>query len=236
MGRVQDALELLDAALVADPLRMEVFSALEEPEHETKHLSHYIDRLCASKDPVIRGIAQQTVIQVGPTSGFSSEEFFSMEGDPLIEGNDMPENIIDRLFILENVDLFENLGPDDLAAIAHIAEEKEYEEGAVIYTQGQPGDNMFVIVQGEVLLERDGQPILRLGTGETIGQVSLLDRGTRPVTAKVASGGGAHFLVLERKPFMDLVADRLGMMNALFDLLGQRFRLLLEREAMDRKQ
>ena len=30
--------------------------------------------------------------------------------------------------------------------------------------------------------------------------------------------------------FMDLVADRLGMMNALFDLLGSRFRLLLERE------
>ena len=236
MGRVQDALELLDAALVADPLRMEILSALEEPEHQTKHLSHYVERLCASKDPVIRGIAQQTVIQAGPTGGFSSEEFFSMEGDPLIEGNDMPENIIDRLFILENVDLFENLGPDDLAAIAHIAEEKDYEEGAVIYNQGQPGDNMFVIVQGEVLLERDGQPILRLGRGETIGQVSLLDRGTRPVTAKVASPGGAHFLVLERKPFMDLVADRLGMMNALFDLLGQRFRLLLEREAVDRKR
>ena len=146
----------------------------------------------------------------------------------------MPETIIDRLFVLENVDLFENLGPDDLAAIAQIAEEQRADAGAVLYEQGQTGDHMYVIVQGEVMLERDGHPILTLGSGETIGQVSLLDRGTRPVTAKVASSGGNLFGAGAQT--LHGFGSRMGMMNALFDLLGQRFRLLLEREAVAQAQ
>ena len=82
MGRVQDALELLDAALVADALRMEVLFALEEPEQRSHNLFHFVDRLCKSKDPVIRGIAQQSVINAGPTSGFSSEGIVSLEAVP----------------------------------------------------------------------------------------------------------------------------------------------------------
>ena len=142
----------------------------------------------------------------------------------------MSDKILERLFVLENVDLFENVGPDDLVAIAQIAEEVGYDCGDIIYREGQPGDNMYVIIDGEVALERGGISVLNLAAGGSIGQVSLLDRGHRPVTAKVTSPEGARFLVLERKEFMDLVADRLGMMNALFDLLGSRFRLLLERD------
>ena len=230
VGRVQDALELLDAALVGDPLRVDILSALEDPDHMSRSIGYYVQRLCSSRDPLLRGIAQKTVHHMGPTSPVSQEQLLSVEGYPTIEGEDMSDKILERLFVLENVDLFENVGPDDLVAIAQIAEEVGYDCGDIIYREGQPGDNMYVIIDGEVALERGGISVLNLAAGGSIGQVSLLDRGHRPVTAKVTSPEGARFLVLERKEFMDLVADRLGMMNALFDLLGSRFRLLLERD------
>ena len=230
VGKVQDALELLDAALVGDPLRVSVLSALEGTDHTPRGIGYYVHRLCGSRDPLLRGIAQKTVGLMGPSAPVSQEQMLSLEGYPTIEGADMSDKILERLFVLENVDLFENVGPDDLVAIAQIAEEVSYGCGDVIYKEGQTGDNMFVIIDGEVALERGGAPIMNLAAGGSIGQVSLLDRGHRPVTARVISTEGARFLVLERKEFMDLVADRLGMMNALFDLLGSRFRLLLERE------
>jgi CRP-like cAMP-binding protein len=139
----------------------------------------------------------------------------------------MPKQIVDRVFVLEGVQLFHGLSVDDLAAVAAIVTEGHAEGGEIIYSQGDPGDSMFIIVSGEVRLLKDEKPLLDLYAGDSFGQVSILDHGPRPVTAR-AGDEGVDYLYLEREPFMDLVADRPEVINGLFVVLARRLRELVD--------
>ncbi len=139
----------------------------------------------------------------------------------------MPKSIIDRVFVLEGVQLFHGLSVDDLASVAAIATEGHIPAGEIIYRQGDPGDSMYVIVPGEVHLPRGDDPLMDLYAGDSFGQVSILDSGPRPVTAR-AGDEGVDYLYLERDPFLDLIADRPGVVNGLFVTLARRRRELVD--------
>lgn len=238
-GARHDALELLDVALTGDPLR-EDFLALLERKDSLRSRDAARERahaLCRSKDPLLRGIARRTVSLLGeevtdPT-GLTLQRRQSVgPGAMELEGADMAENLVERLFLLEHVDLFEGLSTDDLAAIAAIASELGLAPGAFLYKEGESGTQLYVIIEGDVELTRVGRHIMKLRAGESAGQVSFLDRGPRPVTARVADKP-ARFLVVEREHFMDLLADRPGLMHAFFGVLAARLRALIERDSHD---
>lgn len=65
-----------------------------------------------------------------------------------------------------------------------------------------------------------------LYAGDSFGQVSLLDRGDRPVTAQ-AGDDGVTYLALEREPFMDLLSDRPQVVHGMFTVLARRLRELI---------
>jgi hypothetical protein len=153
--------------------------------------------------------------------------------DPTDEGEvtHMDEKTLSRILALEKVDLFEGLPVDDLAAMAAIAEERHASGGETLYREGEPGENMMVIVSGKVDLLRDGHPFMQLGPGESLGQVSLLDRGPRPTTAVVAAGLDAELLSIGCDAFMDLVMDRPELTRGLFVVLARRLRTLIDLQA-----
>lgn len=68
---------------------------------------------------------------------------------------------------------------------------EEYEDGAVVFRQGDPGDRVFLISEGFVSISRneDGeeQLLARLGKGSYFGEVALINRAPRRATA-TASG------------------------------------------------
>ncbi len=231
-----DAIELLDAALSGDPLREDFLSLLERTPRTTT-----IDdarkralKLCRSKDPLLRGIARRTMRFLGDDSPEVSGTSPAVgPGAVELEGEDMPENLVERLFLLEHVDLFEGLSTDDLSAIASIATEHALPAGSPLYQEGESGTQLYVIIEGDVELTRAGRHVMKLRAGESAGQVSFLDRGPRPVTARVSDKAPARFLVVERDIFMDLLADRPGLMHAFFGVLAARLRTLIERDAAD---
>ncbi|WP_165361504.1 EAL domain-containing protein [Lichenibacterium ramalinae] len=63
--------------------------------------------------------------------------------------------------------------------------------GTVLFSEGDPGDHAYLIQSGaiDILVEREGQEIVlaRRGTGEIIGEMALLDHGTRSATARVSA-------------------------------------------------
>jgi len=86
-----------------------------------------------------------------------------------------------------------------------------------------------VIIEGAVDLLKGGNTIMRLNTGESLGQTSIMDAGPRPVTARVVDGGiGAKLLVIERGVFLDLLSDRFELVIGLFTVMGQRIRALID--------
>lgn len=229
-----DAIEILDVALQGDPLRDEVLAALErtapeDPDPRRRDAATLARALARSADPLVAALAARTAHGLGPA--FRESPSLMDLGDPTDseEVESMDQRILNRILALEKIDLFAGLPVDDVAAIAGIAEERYAQGGEVLYREGDPGRNMMVIIRGRVKLERGGRPFMELGAGQSIGQVSLLDRGPRPVTAIAGSDpGGVDLLVIDCEEFMDLVTDRPGLTRGLFGVLAKRLRLLIE--------
>lgn len=81
---------------------------------------------------------------------------------------------------------------------------KRYRDGEIIVRQGQVGDCMYVVQNGqvEVLQEEDGKevPLAVLGKGDFFGEMALFDHEVRSAT--VRAHGEALVLTVEKKTFL----------------------------------
>ena len=97
---------------------------------------------------------------------------------------------MDLKTILAGVELFEGLTKEEIDKVSAVCKRREYNENDVIAAQNTPGTEMFIIQEGfvEVSLERKGgspsKVIVNLGTGQTVGEMSLIDQGLRSATIK----------------------------------------------------
>ena len=71
------------------------------------------------------------------------------------------------------------------------------DRGEVLFREGDPGDALYVIVEGEVAVQAEGPPrveMARLGPGSFIGEVALMTDQPRSATVTVArhSRAAAH--------------------------------------------
>jgi CRP/FNR family cyclic AMP-dependent transcriptional regulator len=66
-------------------------------------------------------------------------------------------------------------------------ETEEFPARSEIFTEGEPADVMYVILSGEVVLTRHGNPLSTEGEGDLIGELAMLKSSTRSCTA-TASG------------------------------------------------
>jgi Cyclic nucleotide-binding domain len=152
------------------------------------------------------------------------------------EGGTMAETLttiptIERVLFLRRVPLFADLSPQDLLPIAALASEHSYEDADTIAEQGEPGDEMHIIVSGYVMVivrEPDGhQQVLAVRTaGEVIGEMAVIT--SAPRMASLAAKGPVRLLTIGRRPFEAMMRDRPETSLALLRVLCQR---LADREA-----
>ena len=74
-------------------------------------------------------------------------------------------SILEKTIILKSVDLFNAIPGDVLTKIAQIAEEIQTGDKYKIFTEGDHGDSMFVIISGKVNVAQNGQSIAVLAHG-----------------------------------------------------------------------
>ena len=79
--------------------------------------------------------------------------------------------------LLRQVALFATLDDGELARIAEICREQSYHPGQTIFKEGEPGNRLFLILEGDVRISRDIP-----GSGEE-GPDHLLNTSTSWVTA-----------------------------------------------------
>jgi hypothetical protein len=94
-----------------------------------------------------------------------------------------------RLWALRSAPLFDAVDGLSLARLADRAEEIELARDTVVVREGDPGDALYVVIQGALAVERDGQTLAELGPGEAFGELALLDGAPRhaSVRARVRS-------------------------------------------------
>jgi signal transduction histidine kinase len=103
--------------------------------------------------------------------------------------------------------LFAELNDADLALLEEASREARLTAGEILMREGSPGGSLYVIIEGEFEITKRTGPgdlvIAVRGTGEVIGEMSLLDGSPR--TATVRSLGASRLLEIDQGAFHRLV-------------------------------
>jgi CRP/FNR family transcriptional regulator, cyclic AMP receptor protein len=108
-----------------------------------------------------------------------------------------------KIELLRGVALFSGCSKRELGEIALITDEIDFKPGKTLITQGVPGRQFFVIVEGEVAVVRDGEELPRRGGSEFFGEISLVS-GV-PATATVTTTAPTRALVISQRNFAQLL-------------------------------
>jgi CRP/FNR family transcriptional regulator, cyclic AMP receptor protein len=131
---------------------------------------------------------------------------------------------------LSQVNLFQHFNKKQLERVAAAGDHITVPAGKVLFHQDQSGSDAFIVLTGDVQIERNGKKVALLGPGQLIGELSLLDQGVR--TATVTCATDCDILVLSRPRFMALIDDLPALQRPLLASLAQRLRDL-DRHAFD---
>lgn len=83
---------------------------------------------------------------------------------------------------LRQVPLFANLDVKELDAVGQTATELDYKAGKVLMREGDRAHEMFVLVEGDVEVTKDGEHIADVGAGGFVGEMALLAHSSRNST------------------------------------------------------
>jgi CRP/FNR family transcriptional regulator, cyclic AMP receptor protein len=123
---------------------------------------------------------------------------------------------------LGRVPLFAGLSPQDLVTLATVTTARPLEVGTVLTTEGEVGDEFYVIERGAVAISVDEQQLRTLGPGDLLGEIAILFGGFRTATA-VATEPGA-LLVLPKADFLELLAANTSIEKKILDTADERLR------------
>jgi len=129
----------------------------------------------------------------------------------------------DKATALGRAPLFTNLSRADLVELAKLTEDLEFEEGKVLAREGEIGQEFFVLVDGEVLVTKDGKEIRRLGPGDFFGEIALIWDSPRR-TATVTAATPVRFFVLTRQAFRSLIDHHPDIEEKVLKVLEERVR------------
>ncbi|MGZ6345319.1 MAG: Crp/Fnr family transcriptional regulator [Candidatus Limnocylindrales bacterium] len=129
-----------------------------------------------------------------------------------------------KLDLLRRVPLFASFKAHDLELVARLADEIDVPAGKALTREGDVGHEFFVIVEGRVRVEREGQVLNTLGPGDFLGEIALVDGGPRTATAVTESN--ARLLVLAHREFSSLLSQYPSIQVEVLQALAHRVRHL----------
>jgi HEAT repeat protein len=168
----------------------------------------------ADDDPLIRACAELLLEDRGGTMTRSSTTASSTTAFSLVE----------RVLHLRAIPLLAALSPTDLEHVAEFAEERTYTDGETIASEGELGDELHVVVDGEVRVIRDDPPgeveLARRTAGDVIGELSLITR--EPRVASLVAAGDVRTIRIGHREFESLLRERPDVALAVMRMLALR--------------
>jgi len=106
--------------------------------------------------------------------------------------------------LLKKITIFKELDGDDLQQVADVCKEEQFVSGEYIFREGEHGNRLYLIIDGQVRISRDmpgiGEEALAvLKSGALFGEMAVFDRTERSTHA--ISNGGTRVLTISRPDF-----------------------------------
>ena len=135
--------------------------------------------------------------------------------------------VVEKVILLQDVDIFSEVSTGQLASLAAIAEEQTFNTDQTIYQESDAADSMYLVVEGRVRLHRADLEITIAGPGQTFGTWALFD--DEPRVSAATSLEDSHLLQLNKDDFIDLLADNVQITQGVMKALVNRVRGLIGR-------
>jgi CRP-like cAMP-binding protein len=117
--------------------------------------------------------------------------------------------------LIPKLDVFNFLEEGDHQVIADYMFRYDYEEGEYVFKEGTHGGYMFFIVEGEVEIikqfDTKKHTIATLGSGRSVGEMSLIDGAPRSATVRAKNA--LNLIVLKREDFQKMLAEQPAVAN-----------------------
>ena len=125
-----------------------------------------------------------------------------------------------KVELLHAVPLFANCSKAELDRIASLADELDLADGATLIREGERGREFLVIVNGTVSVTKRGKKVRDLGSGDFIGEISLIS--DVPRTATVTATSTVRLLVVTDRAFRGLIEEMPSIATKVLQSLGER--------------
>ncbi|HNX76454.1 MAG TPA: cyclic nucleotide-binding domain-containing protein [Candidatus Rifleibacterium sp.] len=129
--------------------------------------------------------------------------------------------IIERILFLKRISIFSSLSSYELRKIAEVVAEEEFEPGEIIFSEGEFGESMYLVVDGKISIFTGRAPAIKVlasfDKGNFFGEMGLYD--DKPRAAAAIADNHSRTLVLRKGEFCDLISEfpmvALGIMKEL---------------------
>ena len=131
---------------------------------------------------------------------------------------------VDRLLFVRGVPIFQELRDDFLVRLAAIMDELSFPTKYTIFTEGQEGRSLYIVVSGRVRVHIGEQELAQLEQGTCFGEMSLFD--AEPRSATVTTLEPCECLMLTQQQLYDAIDETPGIAVNIIRLLSRRIREL----------
>ncbi len=127
--------------------------------------------------------------------------------------------------------IFGVLTDEDVEALARLGITRRLRDAETIIEEGRPADSLIVLLDGEFLVTKKGMgQIARLGVGEIVGEMSLVDPA--PPSATITARGRCLALFINKTAVMEKIESDAGFgcrfYRALAIFLADRLRATMQ--------
>ena len=127
--------------------------------------------------------------------------------------------VLEKVHILQKVPLFHEVPTESLARLAALAQEVRYEAGSLLYRENDAAESMFTLMEGEVVLLRNGQETEKLAPPSEVGALAMLADKSQPDSARAAQPTLA--LQLDQQEFYDAMAEDFNLTRGILRALAR---------------
>jgi ATP/ADP translocase/HEAT repeat protein len=205
------------------------------PSIENAPAREIAEKNLADRDPLVREQALRTLFRVAPESAQTRAAELAQDPDPIVgrlathiaAGRGWPMELhmpstLEKVLALKSTPLFSRVPAEDLAPLARMAESRIVPANERIVAEGEPGDELFLVVHGRVAVSRNGHRITTLGPGESFGEISVLDDGPR--TATVVAEEQSEVLAIAGEDFYEILREQAEIAEGIIRILVKRLR------------